>query len=245
LHRRSWSIVLFILGSLLVALGVRSALQPFSQVANALRPSTTAAPVSVHVEELKSSEELFAVAGLKAVVLKYSGGDVDFWIEFESHGQKTKEGAFGLKNVEGAVTASPNQTVEGYYLLVRTPSDAPGGETWRMAYERDLVAGQPSGVQVSTPPIQMNAKEASKERQSFKVSSVKPFQLWENANTEKAESTVNAFQSPLRPGETVCVAEIKGSQKKEGQFAEAFKIRIMCQAISQTEGAANNQTPPK
>jgi hypothetical protein len=238
-------IVLLILGLLLVGLGVRNALQPFSQVATALLPPTSAAPVSVHIEELKSAEELFAVAGIKAVVLKYSGGDVDFWIEIESQGKKTKEGAFGPKNVEGVVPAGPNQTVEGYYLLVRTPGDAPGQETWRMAYERDLVVGQPSGVQVSTPLVQMNAKEASKERQSYKLSSTKPFQLWENANTEKAESTVSAFQSPLRPGETACVAEIKGSQKKDGKLADAFKIRIMCQPISQTEGAANKQPPPK
>jgi hypothetical protein len=226
--------VLLILGSLMVVLGVRNALQPFSQVATALRPSgTAAARVSVNVEELKSAEELFAVAGIKAVVLKYSGGDVDFWIELESRGKKTKEGAFGLKNLEGAVPVGPNQTVEGYYLLVRTPSDVSGQETWRMAYERDLVAGQPSGVQLSAPPIEINAKEATKDKQSHRVSSVKPFQLWENANTEKAESTVNAFQNPLPQGKATCVAEIKGSQKKDGQFAEAFKIRIMCQPISQ------------
>jgi hypothetical protein len=226
--------VLLILGSLMVVLGVRNALQSFSQVAVALRPATAAAPVSVNVAELKSAEELFAVAGIKAVVLKYSGGDVDFWIEVESQGKKTKEGAFGPKNVEGAVPAGPNQTVEGYYLLVRIPGDVAGQETWRIAYERDLVVAQPSGVQVSTPLIQTNAKESNKERQSYKVSSsTKPFQLWESANAEKAESTVSTFQNPLHPGETACVAEVKGSQKKDGTFAEAFKIRIMCQPISQ------------
>jgi hypothetical protein len=238
-------IVLLVLGSLLVALAVRNALQSFSQVANALRPPTAAAPVALHIEELKSAEDLFAVAGLKAVVLKYSGGDAEFWIEIESQGKKTTEGVFGPSHVEGFVPAGPNQSVEGYYLLVRTPSDAPGQETWRMAYERDLVAGQPSDVQVSTPLVQMNAKEASKERQSYKVSSTKPFQLWEIANSEKAESTVNSFQSPLRPGETVCLAEIKGSQKTEGKFAEVFKVRIMCKPISEKEGAANNQKPLK
>lgn len=233
MHRRSWSIVLFILGALIIAMGVRSAFRPFSQVATALMPSTPAVPFTVNIEKLKSAEELFAVAGWKAVVLKYSGGDVDFWIEIESQGKKTKEGAFGLKNVEGAVPAGPNQTVEGYYLLVRTPSDAPGQETWRMVYERDLVANQPSDAQVSTPPVQRNGKEASREKQSHKTSSTKPFQLWENPKAENAESTVSSFQSPLKPGETVCLAEIKGSQKQDGKVAEAFKIRIMCQPISQ------------
>jgi hypothetical protein len=114
-----------------------------------------------------------------------------------------------------------------------------------MAYERDLVAAQPSGAQVSTPPVQMNAKQVSKEGQSYKLSSMKPFQLWDDTNTEKAENSANSFQSPLHPGQTVCLAEIKGSQKKDGNFAEAFKIRIMCQPISLAEGAASKQTPPK
>jgi hypothetical protein len=238
-------IVLVVLGSVAVTLAVRNAIQPFSHVANALRPSSAAAPLGIHIEELKSAEDLFAVAGMKAVVLKYSGGDGEFWIEIESQGKTTKEGAFGPAHVEGgAVPAGPKETVEGYYLVVRTPSDSPGQETWRIGYERDLVAAHASDAQVSVPLVQMHAKEVSKQGQSYKQSLTKPIQLWENANTEKSESTLSSIQNPLHTGDTVCVAEIKGNQNKDGNFTEVFKIRIMCKPISEKE-VPSSQQPPK
>jgi hypothetical protein len=243
MNRRLWWIVLVVFALLAFGLGIVIAFQPFTRVGMSLRSSSPAARPGIQIEELTSAEELLATAGIKAVVLKYSGGDVEFWIEIESQGKKTKEGSFGPTHVENVKPAGPNQIVEGYYLLLRTPDDVPGRETWRMAYQRDLVADQPSRVQVSTPVIQMNASQAG--RQSHKESSVKALQLWEDANTERAETTVNSIRSPLPPGETVSVAEIKGKQKKGGQFTEVFKIRVMCKAVSEKEGAVDNEKTAK
>jgi hypothetical protein len=210
-----------------------------------LQSSSTAAPREIRIEQLKSAEELIALAGMKAVAVKYSGGDVEFWIEIETHGQKTKEGRFGPKQLPFDKPPGPSQTVAGYYLLVRIPEEQTGKETWRMAYQRDIVAAQSSTVQLPMPAAQLNGSLARGEGQSNKVSSAtKSFQLWENTNGETAETSASSVRSPLPPDQEVCLTEIKGKQKREGEFVEVFKIRVMGKALSDQDRAARDKKVP-
>jgi len=46
----------------------------------------------LRIQELESSEELFGLVGQKALVFKFTGGDVEFWIELDSDGKKQIHG---------------------------------------------------------------------------------------------------------------------------------------------------------
>jgi hypothetical protein len=141
MRRRSWLIVLLVLASVALGVGLGIVLHRLPWAGMVFRPSITAGPPGIRIEELKSAEELFTLAGMKAVAVKFSGGDVEFWVEIESQGKKTIEGRHpsypGSDRPPG-----PNQSVEGYYLLVRIPDEPSGKETRRTAYQRDIVAAQ-------------------------------------------------------------------------------------------------------
>jgi hypothetical protein len=106
-------------------------------------------PAGIRIEELTAAEELFALAGQQAVVLKYSGGDVVFWIEMEAQGQNEKSKRRSQAGwLEDLKPPAPNQTVEGYFVWVRSEADDTR-ERWKVACRRDLVTAQTSGVQAS------------------------------------------------------------------------------------------------
>jgi hypothetical protein len=63
--------------------------------------------------------------------------------------------------------------------------------------------------------------------------------------TDKVETTVSSVRSPLPPNEEVCLTEFTGKQKKEGKLIEVFKIRVMCKAVSNQDGAAKDEKAAK
>jgi hypothetical protein len=147
--RRTWLLVCLVplLVSFAGGIGIGIVLPRVSP----LGPETPTTTAGIRLEELKSAEELFALAGQEAVVVKYSGGDVEFWVEIESQGKKEKigpvralPGPFGANDKPPA----PKQPVKGYLLWARGEAVEAGRETWRLACRRDLVATERSGLQL-------------------------------------------------------------------------------------------------
>src|SRR5206468_11282183 len=84
------------------------------------QPHAAAGPAQLRVERWKPGEELLALAGQKAVVLSYSGGDVDFWVEVESRGKRWKSGEGRGAPSAHREPGRPGPTVEGYFVLARS-----------------------------------------------------------------------------------------------------------------------------
>jgi hypothetical protein len=123
--RRRWLLVCLVLVLASLAGGICIGIV-FPRV-SPLGSGTPTLSAGIRLEELKPAEELFALAGQEAVVVKYSGGDVEFWVEIESQGKKQKIGPVGaLAGLfdDKEKPPAPNQAVEGYLLWVR---DEEGG----------------------------------------------------------------------------------------------------------------------
>ena len=71
--------------------------------------------------------EGFELAGMRAVVLKYSGTDAQFWIEKESDGVVTK---FGDHDWQLDPRPKQNEVIQGVFIWIRGEHDATGMEKW-------------------------------------------------------------------------------------------------------------------
>jgi hypothetical protein len=247
MQRRTYLIVLLVLALIAVGVSIGIMLPRLSWVGTAFRSSPTALAAGIQLEELKSAEELFALAGQKAVVIKYSRGDVEFWVEIESQGKKEKLGQ-ELASLCSEQAPGADQTVEGYFLLVRSAADDSGRETWWVACQRDLVTADSAGAQVSTPLAQANVSQSREDRQSKSASSSQPVQVWESTKgqgrnrvrapegppaTDKLEAEISSLRKgPLTTGQEVCIKEIRGNRKKENEFVRVYTIKVMCKAVS-------------
>lgn len=191
---------------------------------NPPRPSATAASLAaavsksgIHVEELKAVEDAFALVDERAIVVKYSGGDVDFWIDADAQGRKDRFDVVGLFAGRGdEKPLAPDQTVEGYLVLVRGPVDDSGAETWRLAHQRNVVKMQQSSTGVSLPFIEAKREETREDRQSSSESTSRPVWLW-NAKRNRfmtTTSTSASFPEPLPAGQNVCLKEIKETRTR-------------------------------
>jgi hypothetical protein len=192
-----------------------------------------AAPAGIRLEELTRAEELFDLADQKAVVLKYSGGELDFWIEFESRGEKVKVGKVAslTTGLDGGEKKSPapNQAVEGYLLWVRDAEDT-GRERWRVACRRDLVAAERSGLQVTTPLVVANVTQSREDRRTGTHSTIETFQVWKGKrpNTYVLSAT-GSIPNPIPSDRDVCIREIheKGMRYHEYRALSASIIGLL------------------
>jgi hypothetical protein len=229
--RRRWLLVCLVLVLASLAGGIWIGIVYFRVGPFPLGTPTPSA--GIHLEELKSAEELFTLAGQEAVVFKYSGGDVEFWVEIESQGKKQKigpvaarAGLFGDKEKPPA----PNQVLEGYLLWVRDEGDQAGRETWRVACRRDLVAVERSGLQVSTPLVEAKVSQSREDRQSGSASSSGPVQVWKGKKPRgTGGSTKSSFPSPLPTDREVCIKEIHmtGYRRDEWAILSASTIGLL------------------
>jgi hypothetical protein len=200
--------------------------------------STT--PGGIRLEELKAAEEMFDLAGQKAVILKYSGGDVEFWVEIESQGKKEKctlalAGFFDDKEKLPA----PNQAVVGYFLWVRNEADAEGRETWRLACRRDLVAAERSGLQVWTPLGQASASHSREDRQSTQRFSSQPVQVWKaknNGEIAALRSETGTIPNSLPAGREVCIKEIREKRMQPRRAIATAAASILGLSASPRDG---------
>jgi hypothetical protein len=211
--------------------------------------SAATQPGGIHLLELTAAQDLFALAGRKAVVLNYSGGDVDFWVEIESQGRKQKFGE-GLGSLCREKSPGPGQIIEGYFLLVCSEHDDLGMQTWSLACKRGVVAGGSSGVHISASLTQPSFREAWKDGQF--VSTRSRLAVWvgekrpnrvrardEAAATDYVWTEKSSVQSPLPMGREVCIKEIRVRNKKKDQFAQDCTIKVICKVASPIENLAS------
>jgi hypothetical protein len=168
--------------------------------------------MGIRLDEVKSAEELFALAGQEAVIVKYSGGDLQFWVEIESQGKKETLGP--VRTLSGLLgdndkPPAPNQTTEGYLLWVRGEADETGTEKWRLACRRDLVATERSGLQMTSPLVKANVSQSREDRQSIDTSSSGSVRVWHGKKPRGARfSTKSLLPTALPTDREVCIKEI-------------------------------------
>jgi hypothetical protein len=222
--RRRWALVWFALVPAAVAAGFGIGFL-FPHVSRTGPESPPAVPAGLHIEEVKSAKELFDLAGQKAVVFKYSGGEVEFWVEIESQGNKEEIGPVRIEPPEAFADhrqPGSGEAVEGYLLWLRGDPDERGQENWKVAIRRDLVSRQTSAVQISSPLAQAKASQAQESRKSATSSLGRTVQVWKSkcpaglrGGTSAGE--ISSIPSPLPTDRVVCLKEIK---EKRWQFPQ-------------------------
>ncbi|MFO0969612.1 MAG: hypothetical protein U0793_28975 [Gemmataceae bacterium] len=191
-RRSAWILASLVFGLLAFALGVRIASSPV--VPRKVVPAKPEAPAAgVRLEELKSEQELFALAGQEALVLKYSGGDIQFWIEIESRGEKRTIGPVEAPRGaadEGKFPATRGAEV-GHFLFVHGEADETGKEIWRLACRRRPVA--PS---------------RDDHKSSFGLTT--QVKVWSGERPATIDTLATSlFLSPLPPDRDVCLKTIQ------------------------------------
>lgn len=111
MRRRTWLTAFSVLALIAAAFGVANWLSRKGRVGPGGPPPAAAGPAQHRLERWKPGEELLALAGQKAVVLYYSGGDVDFWVEVESLRKRWKSGEGVARQQRTEKPAGPGQTV--------------------------------------------------------------------------------------------------------------------------------------
>ena len=186
MRRRTWLIALSVLALIAAGVGVANWLFRKGRVGPGGQPSAAAGPAQHRVERWKPGEELLALAGQKAVVLSYSGGDVDFWIEVESRGKRWKSGEGVARQQRTEKPAGPGQTVEGYFVLARSEAGPRGKEVWRLGCQRDLVAADSSEVRIGVPRAEAILSRSDERKDGSRMLWTDRVTLWENPEGQAA-----------------------------------------------------------
>jgi hypothetical protein len=142
-------------------------------------PAIAPAPDQVTVEEWKEAEELLATAGQQnPLVYRYSGGDVDFWMEVGDGANKQRfprEGASHPRQLDRP--AEGDEVITGYCILTRAavPNDKMR-EEWAAATQRSRGTKQSASTVVSMPQLQAFKSESQEKAVSgsFRLSVTYP-----------------------------------------------------------------------
>ena len=134
-RRGTWLLLLLFLPlAMFAGIGIGYVLPRISIVSTTSPVAEKSHPAGVQVEELKSVEKILQFLHHRAVVLKYTGGDVEFRAELEKGGQT--EVLFC--SPFGGMGARQNESIEGYFILVCDKSDdEKNREYWNMFASRD------------------------------------------------------------------------------------------------------------
>ncbi len=207
-------------------------------------------------------EKLFALVGQRALVFKYSGGDVAFWIELERNGetQRFDPGMEGWGRGKSDAPPGRDDQVEGHFVFCRQEPDESGSEYWVVAGQRESVSTRSSGLKVSGPLVEGEVVGSNENRHSAQVASSGNFSLWkeqkksedsskqglaENADPKRPRTEKTTIQSqttdiprPLPADRSVCIATITEEGKKDHrkdkgkELVAKHIIRVMCKAAS-------------
>jgi hypothetical protein len=201
--RRTRRLVMLVLLPVAVAAGIAIGLLiPRGEPAPA-GTATQAVPAGIHIEELQSAEEMFALAGHKALVFKFTGGDVTFRVEIERGGKKWSSDLAFPPAPEPDKPPEPGQRVEGYFVWARGSANDAGMEPWRVALRRDLVTAQSSSANVPKAGVPATVTESHEKRQSSSTSLETMVQVW--------RARVPAVRLPLHAAVTVALPAPAGS----------------------------------
>jgi hypothetical protein len=187
-------------------------------------PTTSTNPAAIRLEELVSAEELFEMAGQKAVVIKYFGGEVEFWIEIESQGKKQRV-VLPEKLADDNHRPAPNQSREGYFLWVRNQADDVATEIWKLACRRDFITTDKFGVEVSSPVGDVAGTRSRENRKSSTVFTSQPVQVWGSASKREIAaltSTSTSIPTPLPADREVCIKEFREKRLRPARVFAAM-----------------------
>src|SRR5690242_6112872 len=87
MHHKMWPNALLAAAFIAIGIGIGNIPRNFRT-----GQSVSTAVPGIRLKRLKHTEAMFELAGNKALALKYSGGDVDFWVEWTSRGEKAMRG---------------------------------------------------------------------------------------------------------------------------------------------------------
>ncbi len=262
MNRRIWLLACLLLLPLVLAIGIGVGvmLPRVSLISAPSTPPLSQSAGGVRVEELKADEELFALVDQQAIVFKYFGGDVDFWIELERDGETQRFNLISLWRQKSDAPAGPNDQVEGHFVFCRMARDESGNERWVLAGRRESISTKSSGLKVSTPLVEGEVAESKENRQAVQVNSSATVSLWkeqkksegfskqslaENADPKRPRTSRIYCQGgstdiprPLPTDRNVCIKTITEEGKKvhptdkDKELVAKHIIRVMCKVAS-------------
>lgn len=223
--------LMVLIGVILVSAVVGVGMGLFKKLTSRTEPPTPAP----RVEEMKPQAELFAIIGLKAVVFRYAAADMDFWVELEKDG-KTQTIGRGVGWI-GTKAPGPNQHVEGYFVLSRSPVGDGREEQWTVAVRRDLVTTEPGDT----------SGEPKEKREPHSASVFETVRVWKAKLPEGAvtlNTTTSTVPEVLPTDTPVTLKTIKSTRTKDEQALEQYVVRVRCKVVTDADRAAQ-QTKDK
>ena len=187
-------------------------------------------------------------------MFKYTGADVDFWIELIADGQTKISQHIVVPTIPDELSeqfAAPdsNQVAEGYFVWVRGKADDSGKEDWRLGSLRSVAAAESSSRDLSSSLAKGQVTESKQERQAITAFwGPTGLQVWKGKNSSawripKVRTTIPV---PVPTDREVClrtITEQNGSKGQEG--FEEHVIRVMCKVVPVQEKAKTAPTPAK
>lgn len=250
--QRFWLLVSLLGFILAVAIGIGIGVM-LPRVSKSVTPPQSQTAGGVRVEERKDEEDLFNLAGQKARVFKYSGGDVNFWIELDRDGKTERfdPGMKGLRNLfllDSKDPPGPEAQTEGYFVFCRQELGQSGDEFWVVAGNRGQVTATSSSLKLSTPLVEGEVVSSRKDQQNHVVSQSLNVSLWKEKQSDGTPISAGdaefkwhedrSISNPLPKGRKVCIMTITEEGKKnhpkekEKELAAKHVIRIMCEIAS-------------
>ena len=189
-------------------------------------------PAGVSIESLDTAAELFGIAGLEAQVFKYSGGNVDFWIELEKDGQTTEF-------FRGELLRDGRDCAEGYFIWTREADFIGPEETWRLAVQKTLGTPQASRNDHRSADAPEDFVDKLDDANVRSCRSQRRVRLWDYRTCMTARDVTMSIPSTLPRDEAFCVYSLNGytyNSKHEKQLDHI--IRVMCKVVSKRDVAA-------
>jgi hypothetical protein len=206
----------------------------------------------VRIEQVESCQDLFKAVGQEALVFKYTGADVDFWIELVADGQTKIRQHIVVPTIPDELSelfAAPdsNQVAEGYFVWVRGKADDSGKEDWRLGSLRSVAAAESASRDLPSSLAQGQVSESKQQRQAITTFwGPTGLQVWKGKKSSawripKVRTTIPA---PVPTDREVClktITEQNGSKGQEG--FEEHVIRVMCKVVPFQKNAKKGQSP--
>ena len=209
--------------------------------------STNETTTEIRVERLETAEGLFAVVGQEASVWKYSGSDMEFWIELEKDGKKEEIIRGEFLPFQEVAAPGPNQQIEGHFIWLREDAEEDGKENWRVGLQRRLVEKKSQNADFSSPLVEGKDSVGKTDSDVWAANFAKPVQLWKKRKPgEKGTYGGGSWviPSPLPLDEEFCIETRVESRGEEGEDRyQHHVIRVMCKVNTQKEKTEKSKSP--
>ena len=203
------------------------------------KPSAERRP-GVLVEKWGSGEMLLGMLGQNALVYKYTGGVVEFWLELDSGGE-TQDFSDQMKG-ESWLDADSNHPIEGYFIWVRGEADDSGHENWQVTFN------QSDHLDLHLePPLPRLVSQSRRRNETFSV------QVWKRKKPEdfkpsNFEMSDGVYPISILKDREYRIMQITEQRELDGdeksrEVYEEIVIRVMCKAASNKRKTEKGETP--